>query len=173
MLLILDKKITGLLYSLVPHSKLFYLFFESLAPTGVASFFWLIIAVFLLIFEEKKHKEFIFYFSLSIFFAFVFSNFILKPLFARPRPTTNLICPKDYSFPSGHATFSFAAASILSFFDKKRRFLYYLFALIIAYSRIYLGCHYFSDVFAGALLGYIIGEVVKKIKLPTAPLRKT
>lgn len=155
---ILDRSLSSFLYNLLPHSFPFQNFFEILAPTGIATLLWIIIFVALIIFEEKNHKKFLPYFALSIILAFIITNLILKPIFMRPRPTNSSICPKDYSFPSGHATLSFAVASTLALFDKKRRFLYYSFATLIGYSRIYLGCHYFFDVLAGGILGMGIGK---------------
>lgn len=156
-----DKILTTFFYNLIPHSSSFNFFFKTLAPTGIATFFWIAIFGALVFFEEKEHKKFLPYFAASLLFAFVFSNLIFKPLFSRQRPTNNSICPKDYSLPSGHATLSFAAASALAFFDRKRRLYYYSFATLIAYSRIYLGCHFFFDVLAGAVLGMAIGKGLK------------
>jgi undecaprenyl-diphosphatase len=64
---------------------------------------------------------------------------------------------QSYSFPSGHAAASFVAAYLLSKKDKKRAWVYYVVALLISFSRIYLGKHYPSDVLAGALIGTLIG----------------
>ena len=158
-----DRILTDLFYNLIPHSPLFQKFFEIFAPTGITTFLWIITFAALVVFEEKKHKKFLPYFATSLIIAFLLSNLALKPFFARQRPTDNAICPKDYSFPSGHATLSFAAASTLAFFDRKRRFYYYSFATLIAYSRIYLGCHFFLDVLAGALLGIAIGQSLLKL----------
>jgi len=134
-----------------------------------------------LIFEErknpgisKKDKQFVITFT----FAFLITSFIveypLKNIFRRQRPvTTNLnqfqpvptnYCPTDFSFPSGHAATAFTASTVLTFFDKKRRFFYYLIGFLIAYSRIYLGCHYFFDIVSGGILGLLIGKIIAKIK---------
>lgn len=92
---------------------------------------------------------------------------VFKGMFHRPRPYVefNFInvsntCPSDFAFPSAHATAAFAAASVLTYFDKKRRLFYYLIAVLISYSRIYLGCHYLLDVAGGALLGWLISKMV-------------
>jgi membrane-associated phospholipid phosphatase len=63
---------------------------------------------------------------------------------------------KHKSFPSGHTTTAFAMFSLIAF-DSRRWYLQILFflgALMVGYSRIYLGHHFFKDVFFGALLGY-------------------
>jgi undecaprenyl-diphosphatase len=84
----------------------------------------------------------------------------LKNFFNRQRPISTNHCPTDFSFPSGHAATAFSAATVLTFFDKKRRFFYSTIALLIAYSRLYLSCHYFFDVLGGGVLGIIIGKLI-------------
>jgi undecaprenyl-diphosphatase len=60
------------------------------------------------------------------------------------------------SFPSGHATFAFAYATLLGSVYGKGRY-FYAFALLIAFSRLYLGQHYPSDILSGAGLRVVSG----------------
>jgi undecaprenyl-diphosphatase len=64
-----------------------------------------------------------------------------------------------YGFVSNHAANTFALATFLSFTIRNRYFVYSIFiwALIVSYSRIYLGVHYPGDVLCGAMLGILIG----------------
>ncbi len=64
------------------------------------------------------------------------------------------------SFPSGHATGSFATATVLAHRYPRYRALSYAVASTICLSRIYLGRHYPADVLAGVLLGYFGSRVV-------------
>ena len=81
-------------------------------------------------------------------------NVLLKPVIKRMRPFDryqDIIVlldkiPKDYSFPSGHTGASFAFATTVFLYDKKL-------ALCIAYSRMYLGVHYPTDIIGGVILG--------------------
>ena len=73
-----------------------------------------------------------------------------------------LPCPKSYSMPSGHAISSFAFA--LPLFHLSRGYIVQwarvyplVLAAFIAFSRLYLGVHYPTDVLAGALMGSAIG----------------
>lgn len=62
------------------------------------------------------------------------------------------------TIPSGHATFSFMTATVLSFNRSNIwKFCLYLFALLVAYSRIYVGAHYPLDVVVSGILGASIG----------------
>ena len=60
------------------------------------------------------------------------------------------------SFPSGHTTTAFAFFSLLAFVTHKKglQMFYFLCAMLVGYSRIYLGQHFFKDVYAGAMLGF-------------------
>ncbi len=85
---------------------------------------------------------------------------IIKRILERERPYKILenintfgIQLKDYSFPSGHTTAGFAIATILALNMASLAILFYLIALIIGISRMYLGVHYPSDVLAGIILG--------------------
>ena len=76
-------------------------------------------------------------------------------------PKTLVPAPHDMSFPSGHAATSFAAATILTAARPRLAPLWFLLALAIGFSRIYVGVHYPLDVFGGAVLGVAVALVVR------------
>lgn len=163
-----DGQITLFLSSILPRNKLIFDFFSFFSLTGSSILIWAVISVIILIIEEKKNpgiskkdKFFMIIFTLSILSTVLIVELPLKNFFRRPRPSNHPMaysCPKSYSFPSGHSATAFTAATVLSFFDKKRKWLYYSIASLIAYSRIYLGCHYFFDVVLGATLGIVVSR---------------
>jgi membrane-associated phospholipid phosphatase len=84
----------------------------------------------------------------------------LKETFDRARPPEGealSALPSSPSFPSGHATMSFALAAFLSAVHPRLRVPLYGLAAAIAVSRAYLGVHYWLDVTAGAALGTAFG----------------
>lgn len=70
------------------------------------------------------------------------------------------------SFPSGHATGAFAMAYIYSREYPKWSIPLYIFAISVALSRVYNGCHWPSDVAAGAIIGTAGGILAWKIREP-------
>ena len=68
--------------------------------------------------------------------------------------------PSSLSFPSAHATASFAAATAMSRFAPELKPALFGAATAMAVTRPYLGMHYPSDVVAGALLGSVLGRIV-------------
>lgn len=68
-------------------------------------------------------------------------------------------CGGKYGFVSSHAANSFGVAMFFTLFFKHKYagLLLMLWALVVSYSRIYLGVHYPGDVTGGALLGLILG----------------
>lgn len=124
---------------------------------------WILIALFaLLIFRN-------WYFILSFFIgagSVYVINSIIKNIVQRERPFIQdpslipLLTESSYSFPSGHASSSFLAATIISYYFPKSKIWVFILAAIIAFSRVYVGVHYLTDILAGAIEGVIIGLVV-------------
>lgn len=174
-LLSLDVQLTGYLSNIIPHSPFFDAFFSFLSLRGGFAVWGIILILLLILFEEKRNHAFLFYFLLGCSSTYILVDKILKNIFLRSRPFATIFnqfqlsstdsCPKDFSFPSTHAATAFAAAAILSYFDKKRTGFYYLIAFLISYSRVYLGCHYLLDILFGGLTGYLIAKIILFTKL--------
>jgi len=78
------------------------------------------------------------------------------------QPTVRLSVPrggerKGRSFPSGHTANHFAVAAVLALFYRRWGWLYGLVALTVGFSRIYVGVHWPSDVFASIFVGTGVG----------------
>jgi len=105
---------------------------------------------------------------------------LLKIVIDRPRPFVSLhdvhvliSRPSSGSLPSAHATTAFAGAVLLSWFWPRWRLAFAVLALAIAFSRVYVGVHYPTDVLAGAALGgsvALVGiAIVTRTRFATTP----
>ena len=98
----------------------------------------------------------------------VFVNLLLKSLFKRSRPSNDgphplpLRIPRTSSFPSGHTTAAFCAATLLAEGDPLWP-AYYAMASVVAASRIYVRLHHASDVLAGVALGSALGRIGRRL----------
>ena len=86
-------------------------------------------------------------------------NAVLKPLVDRSRPPEAIgleavgSVPGSASFPSGHAMSAFAVAAAIAVLSPRLRWPVLGVAAVIAFSRVYLGVHFWLDVLVGAVLG--------------------
>jgi undecaprenyl-diphosphatase len=96
-------------------------------------------------------------------------NLGVKSLFRRSRPAweqdrpRSLRKPRSSSFPSGHATSGFMAATLLASGRPRSRPFWFALAAIVASSRVHVKIHHASDVAAGAVIGVGLGRLVRKI----------
>lgn len=91
-------------------------------------------------------------------------NYVIKLVVKRPRPVLEGLpplggAPSSLSFPSAHATSSFAVATAMTRVDSLGALAFVL-AFALSLGRPYLGMHYPSDVLAGAVLGVALGLIV-------------
>jgi undecaprenyl-diphosphatase len=89
----------------------------------------------------------------------------LKFLIARPRPDDlgTALQLQDPAFPSGHTSNAFSFATTLSYYHRKVAPFLFAWAILIAFSRVFLGFHYFTDVLAGAAVGIVISLVITRV----------
>lgn len=122
----------------------------------------LLIMTSLFLWEEKK-KQWIKPLWTS-FFATSIISIIIKFIIMRPRPFFDvffvLTRVPDYSFPSMHTALAFSVLPVLDKEYPKLKWFWFLFAISIGLSRLYLGTHYLSDVIGGAVIGYLTGVFV-------------
>jgi undecaprenyl-diphosphatase len=91
-----------------------------------------------------------------------------KAVLGRPRPSMNAVDEFTWfaraagyqSFPSGHTTHCFGVAVAVVVLAPRWGAGFVAAAMLVAWSRMYLGSHYLSDVLAGAGLGTLVGAVL-------------
>lgn len=132
--------------------------------------FFAFVLIILLVFKQKEKIIPL----LMTFVLYIVTTQAIKIIADRPRPFTEFGFQNlgeenvNRSFPSGHAT---ATASGIKFFEFNKIFFYiWIFiTILVMFSRVYLGMHYFSDVIAGFILGYFISDasifLIKKYKI--------
>lgn len=131
----------------------------SLGSAPVVVFIVLLVTLYALASGRQRVVLALFWTPLSFFL-----DNVLKLVFQHPRPTQAIIAiPDSYSFPSGHAVAASALYITLALIaahgerrQRPRRILIWsgvVVAVFVAWSRVYLGVHYFSDVIGGLLLG--------------------
>ncbi len=86
-----------------------------------------------------------------------------RPPLADPTPEPLVDLPATFSFPSGHASVSFACATTLALAVPRLAIPLYLLAALISFSRVYVGVHYPLDVLVGAVLGVAVAIALRKL----------
>lgn len=139
-----------------------------------APLFLLILFLIFKNFGWKKGGVLFLFLIFMVAFSDQFTN-LIRGVFERLRPNNDtsinhvlrtLITPQSYSFTSGHATTSMTFSVFIFFlFKEKYKYIKYIFIfpLVFAYSRLYLGVHFPIDILTGATVGSILGFTFFKI----------
>ena len=149
----------------------FWVFITHLGDKG---YLWIAIGIALLFFKKTRAV------GISVLLALLINLFItnigLKNIIARPRPfnvnlelVTLIKHPSSFSFPSGHTSGSLTAAFVLyHLMPKKIGVPAVVLATMIAFSRMYVGVHYPTDVLGGVVVAMIASTlgimIVKFVK---------
>ena len=134
---------------------------------GNAGLLWIVLSLLMLFFPKTRRAGFLA--LLALLFGLLVTNLTLKPWAARPRPWLSveglipLLHPADpYSFPSGHTTAAFAAGGVWCRALPRRwmRIAAILQAAVMAFSRLYVGVHFPTDVLTGLCVGLAGSQLV-------------
>lgn len=141
-------------------------FWRAISFLGNGGWFWLVTAALLMVPRKTRRVGIAAFCSIAL--GFLVTNVILKNLVDRARPFDMMATliplippPGDSSFPSGHTCASFAVALIyMRMLPRTIGLLAVVLAAMIAFSRLYLGVHYPTDVLAGFLVAYGVSGLV-------------
>ncbi len=161
----IDFKILDAIQTITnPVLDAFFVFFTHLGDEGIL---WITIAVLCLCF--KKTRKCGIMLGIVLILGTLIGNMALKNIIARPRPfvqnpemLTSLIisAPHGYSCPSGHTLSSIECAVVIFLNNKKWGIPALIVAVLIAFSRMYLYVHFFTDILLGTLIGIALGYLV-------------
>lgn len=146
-------------------------FFVPYTQTSDVGELWIILCVIALFFRKTRKAGALGLTALLL--GHVTTSVILKNLIQRPRPFWNVAglvplieLPDSTSFPSGHSCAAFAAVSALvgvlrkeDFWPKWASGVLIVMAVLMAFSRAYVGVHYPTDILAGSLVGLLSGLI--------------
>jgi undecaprenyl-diphosphatase len=121
------------------------------------------IAAIVFIVKQKSWKERLWNFFFIFLTALVSRGLLtelIRFVWARPRPFvflgfTPLVSESSVSFPSGHATFFFALAFAILYFNKKWGMWFLSLSLIVGLARIFVGVHWPSDILGGFIVAFL------------------
>lgn len=139
-------------------------FFCVYTTLGDAGMLFIALGVLMLFFKKTRRTGVTVLVALAI--GFVCTNLILKNLVGRDRPWVHLqqllVLINEHdpnSFPSGHTTSAFAfAGAVLSAAPRRwMKWVALVLAVLMGFSRLYVGVHYPSDVLAGVAIGLFAG----------------
>jgi membrane-associated phospholipid phosphatase len=135
---------------------------KALGKAGNNGGIWVVIGVLLAHFDGANREPWLICAALGPIA--IGLNYVVKLIVHRPRPELVGLpplggAPSSLSFPSAHATSSFAVATAMTRVEPVAA-VAFLLAGALALGRPYLGMHYPSDVLAGALLGVALGLIV-------------
>ncbi len=160
-------------------------FFSEITKLGSSSWYFSITIIGFVVFYinnklqiiKNKSTQNLYYFFITSFVYILTVGIItqiIKHVVGRPRPNHTdfedvfsfkyfTVESNFHSFPSGHSSTIFIVCFILVSVVPKLRYFFYFLASVVAFSRVIVGAHFFTDILAGAILALILFKVLNKL----------
>ena len=123
-----------------------------------SSIFIVLLFVFYSYLLKEKRNIVLFWITIIIIFLVIE---VLKNIFKMPRPI-GIVEETGYGFPSRHAALAFGSFVIMQMRYMKYKWAFLLVAILITFSRLYLGVHYLADLIVGGAIGYYMAFFIDK-----------
>lgn len=129
---------------------------------------YLMVLVLLVISLRQKTLYLFFYSILSALLGRLINEFIYifykkqRPAFLQQAKVL-IPVPKNYSFPSGHASFFFGLSFFLLFYNNFLGIIFIALSAIIGIARVFCGVHWFKDILAGAFVGFLSSLIIYRL----------
>ena len=131
---------------------------------------WILVVLADMLFHRRRGIQTALAVLPPLYFATYTVEVPVKKYFRRRRPFISIVRaivvgrkPGSYSFPSGHSAAAFAGATLLQTCYPRGGRLFFLIALLVALSRVYLGAHYPGDVLSGGLAGAALAKLYRSL----------
>lgn len=142
---------------------------KGITMLGDKGIFWILLTLVLLAIPKTRKAGW--YSLIALVGSVICNNLLLKNLLGRTRPYEVITELKllvkaadDFSFPSGHSGASFASAVALCHaLPRKYSVPLVVLAALIAFSRLYVGIHYPTDVLFGIADGIVLGLLARPV----------
>lgn len=148
-------------------------FFQIITITGTAILWWVVLPIAFFAFEDLRQEL---YTMFVVTTAMTFLVYALKLTIRRKRPDFKddryaTVSFDIFSFPSGHAARSTYVSVLMPIYTPQLAIVWYLWAIIMIFSRLVIGVHYISDIIGGIVMALIALIVMYAIGwLPLLPL---
>ncbi len=158
--LIFDKQIL----SLIVNNRIEFLNSFIILLTHLGSFYGVIFIGMLLFLYDRKWNNLAIYMAVLLFAIGI--GLTIKYIVIRSRPdpvmfkTFVTLIKTTPSFPSSHAIAVFSVYPVVQKYYPLLKNYWLTFAILVLFSRLYVGIHYPSDVVFGAVLGYLVGAFI-------------
>ena len=165
----MDLSISRWIVNTFGDNKVFAVFQKIITFSGSK---WAILAIVIALMAFKKTRKIGIYAFFAIGSVYVFNGFIFKNIIKRARPfvadeslkamseLAGYELPTGYSMASSHSAISMALAVSLFMQSKKWSIPFFVYSVLVGFSRIFLCVHYFTDVLVGFAFGVIFAIVV-------------
>lgn len=152
----------------LPHPRPLNQFMYDLTVVMSGGWGWVVGLMVAALVDRERGRAALYGIVPPLWFATMTVEYPIKFYFRRRRPFIDIVQaisvgrkPGTFSFPSGHSASAFAAAWLLRRHYPELTGAWYALAILVGFSRMYVGAHYPGDVVSGAVTGTVLAEATR------------